>query len=285
MKIGTYRSPKFKRLQRALDLPTHILVGHLEMLWHFVAEQADRGDVGRYSDEEIEAEIGWEGPQGMMIQALVKAGWLDQCETHRLVVHDWESHAPDYLKKRVQRAVGRGEPGFAAVSGQRQTTAVTDRTTVTTDCPPSQAKPNQAKPSVYTPAADGSHTQEGSEKRPEPRAKRKTPKVPYPGDLTPERFADIASKYGVERLQLVSAVEEWVAESDPRYTLAGWPLVVDRALRDRWSRFQHLFKSGAYQAPHKPSHAEARQERTRAAARGALEDFRNNGLGGEGKVT
>lgn len=93
MKRGTPRHPKTEALARALGLEPWGAVGILESLWHFAQQYAQRGDVGRFDDEAIEAAVGWSGEHGRMIQALFETRWLDRCPCHRLRIHDWPEHA------------------------------------------------------------------------------------------------------------------------------------------------------------------------------------------------
>lgn len=69
------------------------VVGILETLWQMVGRYAPQGNIGKYTDEEIEAWIEWDGEEGALVSALVVCGWLDACELHRLLVHDWPEHA------------------------------------------------------------------------------------------------------------------------------------------------------------------------------------------------
>lgn len=103
MKLTAPRSPKFRRLMQATGLSRVEAVGTLELLWLFTMEQAPSGDVGRWGDMDLEAELEWRGEPGELIQALVDAGWIDRCGTHRLVIHDWADHLPEFLQKRVDR--------------------------------------------------------------------------------------------------------------------------------------------------------------------------------------
>ena len=103
MKMTTTRSPKFRRLMNLTGLNRAGAAGSLELLWLFVMEQSPSGDVGKWSDDDIESELAWEGESGVLIGALVDAGWLDRCEKHRLVIHDWADHLPEFIKKRVDR--------------------------------------------------------------------------------------------------------------------------------------------------------------------------------------
>lgn len=92
------QSPKFLRLVRKL----RPLVGHesivdaesvavsiLERLWHAAIAGAKRGDIGRYEDDVIAEMVGWMGEPEQLVGMLVESGWLEPCETHRLVVSDW----------------------------------------------------------------------------------------------------------------------------------------------------------------------------------------------------
>lgn len=107
MKRGTDENPKFRRLVRLLGCGHVATVGHLELLWHFVARQAPLGDIGRWSDEDIAAGCYWDGDATALVDALVVTRWLDPCPAHRLVVHDWDEHADDGVKKTLKRRWGR----------------------------------------------------------------------------------------------------------------------------------------------------------------------------------
>lgn len=103
MKMGAHRSPKVAQLERALGCGRSRTVGTLELFWLFTMEQAPAGDVGKWSDDDIEAACDWDGDPGALIAALVESRWVDECERFRLVVHDWPEHAPEFLKKRAKR--------------------------------------------------------------------------------------------------------------------------------------------------------------------------------------
>jgi len=81
----------------------------LESLWHFTAQYAKRGDIGKWSDEEIASAIEWEGDPTELISALVSARLLDPDTTYRLLVHDWEAHAD----QTVARSDEVKKQGFA----------------------------------------------------------------------------------------------------------------------------------------------------------------------------
>ncbi len=107
MKRGTPRHPKIFDLMQAMELPQRaraVVIGHLELLWHFTAEFAPQGDIGKYSDDRIEGAMDWHGKRGKLIEALTTSKWCDKSDRHRLIVHDWHDHADDAVKKRLARS-------------------------------------------------------------------------------------------------------------------------------------------------------------------------------------
>lgn len=93
MKRGTPEHPKTMALMDALGIGKATAVGLLELLWHFTARFAPRGDIGRFSNRAIANSIDWDRDPDELIAAMVKCGWLDEHTEHRLVVHDWSEHA------------------------------------------------------------------------------------------------------------------------------------------------------------------------------------------------
>jgi len=83
-----------------------VVIGLLERLWHLAAEDAIRGDVGRFDDDTIAEACGWYLHSGVLIGSLLKCGWLDEHPEHRLLVHDWDDHAPRYVKGNAAKAGG-----------------------------------------------------------------------------------------------------------------------------------------------------------------------------------
>lgn len=107
MKRGTPRHPKVMDLADRLGCDRPSALGYLELLWHFAAEMAPQGDVGRFADKRIEAALDWVGrgkPAGKLIRALVDARWMDLDAKCRILVHDWKDHCDDSTKKKLVRA-------------------------------------------------------------------------------------------------------------------------------------------------------------------------------------
>lgn len=119
---------KFKRLVRLLRplcgdsvvSPETVAVGVLERLWHATIANAIQGNVGKLSDEDIAEAVGWLGNASCLIDALVESRWLDRCEVHRLVIHDWHLNAPNFVAGNLKKhgrefaiATCPGQPAIA----------------------------------------------------------------------------------------------------------------------------------------------------------------------------
>ncbi len=111
MKRSSIDHPKVDRLAAALNIERFAAVGLLETLWHFTAKRAPQGDIGKFTDAEIAKAVGWQRPSGArgvtpeckLSDALVSTKWLDRCDCHRLVVHDWPDHADQSVTKMLDR--------------------------------------------------------------------------------------------------------------------------------------------------------------------------------------
>ncbi len=106
MKRGTPAHPKTIDLSERLDIPVYAAVGLLEMLWHYVGDYTPQGNVGKVSDRVIARAVQWDKDPSLLIDALVGAHWLDRSEQHRLIVHDWNQHAEELVRKRLSRIDG-----------------------------------------------------------------------------------------------------------------------------------------------------------------------------------
>lgn len=128
MKRGTPRHPKVSDLATALKKEMYAAVGILELLWHFTAEYAPRGDIGRHTDIAIAKAVHWRGNPAKLIDALVQCRLLDLSQASRLVVHDWADHADDATHMKLARAreffFDGGLPSTRRLSGQEKLNAV-----------------------------------------------------------------------------------------------------------------------------------------------------------------
>lgn len=103
MKVGSKDHIKVKRLKRALGIPLYQAIGILETLYQSAAQSADDGAIGKFCNSDIALELEWEGDPDKLIAALVEARLLDEHPEDRLVIHDWEDHAPTFLKDRLRK--------------------------------------------------------------------------------------------------------------------------------------------------------------------------------------
>jgi hypothetical protein len=104
MKREAHRHSKVLKLERDLGIPRYAAVGILECLWALTEQEAPAGDVGKLSNEDIGLQVGWTGDHDHLVAVLVKCRLLDEHPEHRVVVHDWSDHAPDYVHARLGRA-------------------------------------------------------------------------------------------------------------------------------------------------------------------------------------
>lgn len=113
MKHTLLTSHKLTKLMRRLDIDRPRAIGTLSLLWAFTQQSARRGDIGRHPDEDIALACDWEGNPSELIDGLIHAGFLDRDSVHRLIIHDWSDHAPDFVKKTAtrnkERLLSRGD--------------------------------------------------------------------------------------------------------------------------------------------------------------------------------
>ena len=112
---STPQKGKFKRLVRRvrelMDHPDRIsslspetaTVGLLERLWHTTAINVPRGDIGKMANDEIAEYIGWLGDADLLVDALVGTEWIDRCDVHRLIIHDWHVYAPGFIRAQLKK--------------------------------------------------------------------------------------------------------------------------------------------------------------------------------------
>lgn len=146
MKVGAKDHIKVKRLKRALGIPLYQAVGILETLYQVCASSADDGGIGRYCDEDIALELEWEGEPSKLIQALLASGLMDECQTNRLMVHDWLDHAPDFIKDRLRKRGGNSDTSRNSGGDSESDRNSTGDSALTNanQCQPIQSKPNHA---------------------------------------------------------------------------------------------------------------------------------------------
>ena len=104
MKLDGLDHPKTLDLASRLDISLPQAIGHLELLWAFVAQKTPHGNVGKWPDGAIARSAHWTGDATAFVTALVEAGFLDLHDEYRLIVHDWHEHAPRWVASKISRA-------------------------------------------------------------------------------------------------------------------------------------------------------------------------------------
>lgn len=151
MKHSTPQLLKFQRLQRRLGETKRGLVGLLELLWHGTATQAPQGDIGKFSNEEIAILVDWEGDYDQLVDALVDTGWLDRCSKHRLVVHDWGQHAPNWVRMLVKKR----DLSFSEASAEASTEGSAEASQEASTEASAEGTPNLTKPNLTNMTPNG----------------------------------------------------------------------------------------------------------------------------------
>jgi hypothetical protein len=108
MKRGTPDHWKMKDLARRLNVPVLYALpwanGIMERIWHYAEKYCVQGDIGKVPNEEIAEVCCWPIKRANeLVDALVSAKWLDISKKHRLLIHDWEDHCTDAVKKTLNR--------------------------------------------------------------------------------------------------------------------------------------------------------------------------------------
>ena len=113
MKPNGFEHPKTLRCAKLLGVRPRELWGVLDRLHSITAQYAQNGAIGAvFTDDEIADRCDWGGPDEAperLIAGLVdcgvghRPGFLVRHSEHRLVVHDWHDHAPDYVKRNEKR--------------------------------------------------------------------------------------------------------------------------------------------------------------------------------------
>jgi len=153
--------PKFANLKSILGQPKGAVLGWLEAVWHFTGRFTPQGNIGKYSDESIEAWVEWNCKPGELIAGMVRAGWLDEDANYRLLVHDWAQHAD----KATKNALSRAKQTFC-VPGVG--TPCPNAGTVSVQVSEIQEKPTEPSMMYEPPVPEPVHAETRPEPEPEP---------------------------------------------------------------------------------------------------------------------
>lgn len=105
MKREVWNHPKTLALAGYLDISKIHAAGIIGGLLNYTADVAPQGNIGKWPDEVIARACDWDGDPNEFVNALAKAGWLDEHPDpkHRFIIHDLEDHAENWWKQKVKK--------------------------------------------------------------------------------------------------------------------------------------------------------------------------------------
>lgn len=86
-------------LAQCLGIAHYHAVGLVELLFHFAGDFAPAGDIGRFPDESIAGGIHWKTDSRRLLDSLLIARWIAADNCHRLVISDWPTQAPTWVRR------------------------------------------------------------------------------------------------------------------------------------------------------------------------------------------
>jgi hypothetical protein len=92
------RHRKLKEFARALNVKPVQALGHLHALWHTAIEQAEDGDLSKWSAAAIADAAQWEGSEQEFLNASLASGFMDEGP----LLHDWIDYAGKYLTSKYK---------------------------------------------------------------------------------------------------------------------------------------------------------------------------------------
>lgn len=102
MKLDALDHPKTLDLAARLSVELPTAIGYLELLWAFTGKKAPQGNIGKWPDGAIARACYWMGRPEVFLQALHDSGFIDADPVHRFTIHDWQEHAPRWVKSKLK---------------------------------------------------------------------------------------------------------------------------------------------------------------------------------------
>ena len=88
IKVRLFRSPKFKKLGRAMGVEAQLALIHL---WTEVAEHRPNGVMTGWDATDVASMVAWTGNADEFVGGLLALRWLDETPDG-LAIHDWRDH-------------------------------------------------------------------------------------------------------------------------------------------------------------------------------------------------
>jgi hypothetical protein len=229
MKREALKHPKMYDLAAKLWCELPAAIGYMTLLLDFAGSTAPQGDIGKWNDEAIARACEWRADAAQFVRALRETRWLDDCLERRLIVHDWEDHCEEWVRKRLQRSALPYLKPVATASRRRRDNG---------------SPPSVTKPSLANPIQSKDSSEPGCAPNSEP-AVLSFPTVgngPSKWHLTQAAVDRMAELYpGLDVLGECRKAVAW-CEANPakRKTARGMPSFLNRWLtkvQDRWNGF------------------------------------------------
>lgn len=99
--------PKLILLARALGISKVEALGHLHLLWYWVLEYADDGEL-KYLDLIPDA-CDWGGEHKIFLDSLIQYGFIDEVNGNEYHVHDWLDYSGALYEKRLYNRLKKAE--------------------------------------------------------------------------------------------------------------------------------------------------------------------------------
>lgn len=99
MKQRIFNHVKVFDLMRILKIPKYVAIGILETLWHFTDEKSSECKIVIPSNKTISEAIGWPGSEDLLVNALIRSGWLTKNEESSLV---WLEHCTKNVRTKYK---------------------------------------------------------------------------------------------------------------------------------------------------------------------------------------
>lgn len=104
VKREAFTHPKLFDFACRLELSRVEAIGYLTLLIDWASDYAPQGDVGKWPNRVIAMACDWQSDADAFIEALVGAGWLDENDDHRLIIHDWPEHAQVWVRAKLAKS-------------------------------------------------------------------------------------------------------------------------------------------------------------------------------------
>ena len=162
---------KTTTLAALLELDRLTVIGHLHALWWWALDNAPDGNLTRIPYPAIAEGCCYKGDQNLLIQSLVKAGFIDR-RGRRLRLHDWDDYAGKLIDRRERnRERMRQERAAHSATNVQRTVQSTCKATVPNPTEPNSTVQNLTPP-IIPPLAGGDGGDPVSSKKTHPLLER-----------------------------------------------------------------------------------------------------------------